>query len=173
MKLADMKKEELSEFAMVEIAFLLMKEKNKPFEYYQLMDQVAELKGMTNEEVKTRISFLYTDLNIDGRFLALGDNNWGLRSWYPLEQVEEEITSSVAKPKKKSKALLEDDELLDEYEEDEFEDLEDELDELNQEEDEDEDEEEDLFDDSEEELEEFDDNDEEEDFEDEEEEFSK
>ncbi|WP_413377848.1 DNA-directed RNA polymerase subunit delta [Alkalihalobacillus sp. 1P02AB] len=158
LKIADMRKEDLAEYAMVELAYLLMHEKNAAYEYYELLNEVASLKGMSKAEVKERMSFLYTDLNIDGRFLTLGDNRWGLRSWYPLEQVEEEITSSVAKPKKKAKALAldEDDDLLDEdFEEDEFEDLEDELDELSQEEDEDDEEEEASFKEQDSDLDDF------------------
>ncbi|KGA96042.1 DNA-directed RNA polymerase subunit delta [Alkalihalobacillus alcalophilus ATCC 27647 = CGMCC 1.3604] len=172
MKIADMRKEELAECAMVELAYLLMQEKNEAYEYYELINEVATLKGMSKTEVKERMSFLYTDLNIDGRFLTLGDNRWGLRSWYPLEQVEEEITSSVAKPKKKAKALAldEEDDLLDEdFEEDEFEDLEDELDELSQEEDEDEEEEEEeVFKDQDTDLDDFAEGDDEEETEEEE-----
>ncbi|KMK78229.1 DNA-directed RNA polymerase subunit delta [Alkalihalobacillus pseudalcaliphilus] len=166
MRIADIKKEDLAEYSMVELAYLLMQEKKEPFNYHILMAEIASLKEMSDEEVKERISFLYTDLNIDGRFLTLGDNLWGLRAWYPLEQVEEEITSSVSKPKKKAK-VAEDDEFLDEeYEEDEFEDLEDELDEISQDEDEDEDdkEEEDIYSEDDQDMEDdFDDVDDEDD----------
>lgn len=139
MNLQAMTKEELQEIPMVEIAFEVMKEERNPFDYYDLIKKVAELKGMSEEEVQARIANLYTDMNIDGRFHSLGDNRWGLKSWYPLEQAEEEITTPV-KPRKKSKEA--DDEDMDEdFEdyEDEYEDLEDELDEISNEEDADDD----------------------------------
>ncbi|WP_088104424.1 DNA-directed RNA polymerase subunit delta [Halalkalibacter urbisdiaboli] len=153
MNLKEMEKEELQELSMVEIAFAIMKEERKPFEYYDLVKRVAEIKGLSKEQVNDRIAYLYTDLNIDGRFLTLGDNQWGLKVWYPLEQAEEEITAPV-KPRKKVKDEEVED-LDDDFEdyEDEFEDLEDELDEISSEEDADDDD----FDDDDE-VEEFDDN---------------
>ncbi len=132
-----MDKEELLEMSMVEIAFEIMKESKKPFDYYELFRQVGQMKEMSEEQLNERISFLYTDMNIDGRFHSLGDNRWGLKSWYALEQAEEEITTPV-KPRKKAKADLDDiDTMDDDFEdyEDEYEDLEDELDEIADEED--------------------------------------
>ncbi|MFC0561118.1 DNA-directed RNA polymerase subunit delta [Halalkalibacter alkalisediminis] len=150
MSLQAMDQEELLEMSMVEIAYEIMKESKQPFDYYDLVKQVAAMKQMSEEQLNERIAYLYTDMNIDGRFHSLGDNRWGLKSWYPLEQSEEEITTPV-KPKKKAKAELDDvDTLDDDFEdyEDEYEDLEDELDELSNDED-DLDEDEDDFDDKE------------------------
>ncbi len=152
-----MDKEDLLEMSMVEIAFEIMKESKKPFDYYDLVKQVAAIKKMSDEQLNERIAYLYTDMNIDGRFHSLGDNRWGLKSWYPLEQSEEEITTPVkpkkkAKAKAKAKADLDDvDTMDDDFEdyEDEYEDLEDELDELSNDEDLD-DEDDDDFEDKEE-----------------------
>jgi DNA-directed RNA polymerase subunit delta len=157
-----MDREELLEMSMVEIAFEIMKESKNPFDYYDLAKQVAALKGMSEEELNERIAFLYTDMNIDGRFHSLGDNRWGLKSWYPLEQAEEEITTPV-KPRKKAKAELDDvDTMDDDFEdyEDEYEDLEDELDEIADDDDLDDD---DDFDDSDDDIEDLDADDDEED----------
>ncbi len=141
MTIRELSKEEISEMSMLEIAHGLMKEARKPFAYMDLLKQVSEAKGMSEEEMSNRISYLYTDLNIDGRFVVLGDNKWGLKSWYPLEQIEEELVQAQkAAPRKKKKSAVEDDELVDELDEDyedfedEFEDLEDELDEISNEE---------------------------------------
>ncbi|WP_078556186.1 DNA-directed RNA polymerase subunit delta [Bacillus alkalicellulosilyticus] len=136
--------EELKEMSMIEIAYEVMKEEKNPFTYNDLLKRVADLKGMSNEDVTNRIGALYTDLNIDGRFLCVGANTWGLRSWYPVEKVEEDFTVAPTKPaRKKAKAADEDIEEYEEYE-DEFEELEDELDEISAEDDSDEFESEDL-----------------------------
>jgi DNA-directed RNA polymerase subunit delta len=152
MKLKKMDKDVLREMSMVEVAFEIMKDKRNPYDYYDLVDKVAEVKGMKQEEVQERIANLYTDMNIDGRFHSLGDNRWGLKSWYPLEQAEEEITTPVKARKKAKVADVDDIEVHDdgfEDYEDEYEDLEDELDEISNDED-DEDDNEDDFDDKEE-----------------------
>ncbi len=153
-------KEELAEMSMVETAYALMVSEHKSYNFYDLLEEVAKRKGLSKSEMDAKISFLYTDLNIDGRFLTLGDNQWGLKAWYPHEQSEEEITSSVkpAKRRKKNKDDEDEDYLLDdELEEDEFEDLEDELDELADEEDQDDDEEDDSdeFSDKDEDLDDY------------------
>ncbi|KQL58848.1 MULTISPECIES: DNA-directed RNA polymerase subunit delta [Bacillaceae] len=161
--LQSLNQEQLDEMSMVEAAFAIMVDQKKAFNFYDLLEEVAKLKGLSRSEAEARISFLYTDLNIDGRFLTLGDNQWGLKAWYPHEQSEEEITHSV-KPKRRKTDEDEDDfDAIDELEEDEFEDLEDELDELADEEDhdEEEDEDDDFTDkDEDEDLGDFDDDDE-------------
>ncbi|MCK0470012.1 DNA-directed RNA polymerase subunit delta [Halalkalibacter sp. APA_J-10(15)] len=148
----ELSKDEVIEHSMVEIAYGIMKKGRKPYDYYDLMDEVAKVKGMNEEQVAERIANLYTDLNIDGRFHSLGDNTWGLKSWYALEQAEEEITTPV-KPKKKSKATADLDDDFDDYE-DEYEDLEDELDEIAMEDDADKDEESDEYSDGVEDIDE-------------------
>ncbi len=38
---------------------------------------MISLLGVTKEELGDRIAQFYTDLNIDGRFIALSDQTWG------------------------------------------------------------------------------------------------
>lgn len=160
------KPEEIKEMSMIEITFELMKEKKQPIVFNDLLKQIQEIKQLSEEEVMDRISYLYTDLNIDGRFICLGENRWGLRTWYPYEQAEEEVTPTVRR--KKAKKTDDDDidveldEDFDDFEEeldDDYEDLEDELDELVNDESEDTDEEFDLdIDEEEADIEDEDDN---------------
>src|SRR3954464_10168371 len=104
--------------SLIELAYELLANKKQAVSFKEIMDEVAKLKGLTEKDMKTRIAQFYTDLNIDGRFLAIGDNQWGLRIWYPVDQVVEEIINPVkAKKKKKAKKVVEEDLEFDDPEE--------------------------------------------------------
>lgn len=80
---------ELREMALVELAHEVLQSVNEPFYYRDLMRRVADLRQMSEAEVEEAIARLYTDINIDGRFVCTGDNVWGLRRWYPSERTTE------------------------------------------------------------------------------------
>lgn len=134
-------KDEILEMSMVEIAFEILKEEKQPIPFYEMLKRIAEMKEMSDEAVEARIAPFYTDMNIDGRFVCLGDNKWGLKAWYPVESSEEEL-STTNKPKRKK---VKDDD-FDVYDED-FEDVDYDNLELDDELDHDEDETDDLDDD--------------------------
>lgn len=159
--LAQYTKEQLEEMSLIDMAYVILENNNKQtIAFTEMMDQIVAVTGLTEDQVRAKIAQFYTDLNIDGRFLCLGDNRWGLRSWYPVEQAEEDTITQIKPKKKKGKKLKdEDDDLLDDFDDiDEDEDLDyDDLDDF---------EEEDLLDDEDDDS--FDDLDDTEEFEDEE-----
>jgi len=145
-----MTKEQLIEESMIDIAYAVLAERKEPITLLQLMDAIRKLNGITERVMRTKLQQFYTDMNIDGRFLAINDNRWGLREWYPVDQIEVETAPVVkVRKKKKKKALLEDDDLLEE-EDDEDELFDEEFDELID--DDDEDDEDDDDDEEEEEV---------------------
>ena len=121
LSLKQVTQEELQEMSLIEIAFELLKEKKQPVSFKELMDEITELRGLTEDEVRVRIAQFYTDLNIDGRFMTIGENRWGLRVWYPVDQTEEEHVTAVKPKKKKAKKVVDEDEDLDIEEYDELE----------------------------------------------------
>lgn len=125
--------EQLKELSLIELAYELFSETKEPISFYDLVDQMATVLGVTREALLEKLPQFYTELNIDGRFVCLGENRWGLRAWYPYDQAEEEVLP-VAKPKKKRKQVEEDDEFedYDASDEDEFEEEELELDEIDE-----------------------------------------
>lgn len=116
-------KEELKEMSMIEIAYALLSEKTdrQAISFQEIIDEIVKATEMSDTELKSRIAQFYTDINIDGRFLTVGENYWGLRGWYPFDQAEEDIVPA-AKPKKKKAKKAVVDEL------DDFDDLEEDLD---------------------------------------------
>lgn len=117
MSLKQYSEEQLKEMSLVEIAYEVFSDQKKPIAFQELTDKVSSLLGVGKEELEDRIAQFYTDLNIDGRFLALSDQTWGLRSWYPYDQLDEETQPTVKAKKKKAKKVVEEDLDLDEFEE--------------------------------------------------------
>lgn len=112
--LAQIDSERLSEMALVDIAYEILRETNRTYNFRELMDELVVLRNMTHEQLMAIIAQVYTEINIDGRFVCLGDNIWGLKRWYPTETVEETQEGGVSK---KKKAVIEDD--FDDYDSDE------------------------------------------------------
>ncbi len=107
--------EQVKEMSMLEVAYEIFIGRKDAITFNELVDEVAKTLKLSEEELSTRISQFYTDINIDGRFITLGDNRWGLRTWYPYEQIDEEVihTEKPKKKKKSKKKKNEDDELID------------------------------------------------------------
>lgn len=95
---------------MVEVAHAILEAKNEVLDFNQLLVEIQEYMELSDEALEARMARFYTDLNIDGSFISLGDNRWGLRDWYPIDSIDEEIATSmedeeVKKPRKKRKKV--------------------------------------------------------------------
>lgn len=82
----DLDPKTVAETSMVDLAFMILKKANNPFYYRDLMQEVARLKGLSDDEITNVIAQLYTEINIDGRFACVGQNLWGLKRWYPTDK---------------------------------------------------------------------------------------
>ncbi|OMP66712.1 DNA-directed RNA polymerase subunit delta [Domibacillus epiphyticus] len=137
MSLQQYSKEELKEMSFLELAHLILAEKREPVSFKEMLSQIQKHLEISDDEVKSRMVQFYTDLNIDGSFLPLGDNRWGLRAWYPVEKLEEETTTATVKTRKKKtkkavdddfeEEIIEDEDDLDDFEEDDFDEIEDDI----------------------------------------------
>lgn len=95
----------VEKLSMIELANLMMVDGKKALNFRDAFAEISEMKGFTTAEKESNITQFYTDLNVDGRFITLGDNVWGLKRWYPVEQMDEEITNTPKKKKKTKKEL--------------------------------------------------------------------
>jgi DNA-directed RNA polymerase subunit delta len=121
MSLEQFTQEELKEMSLIDIAYELLVVKKQPASFQEIMDEVTAALGLSETEVRARIAQFYTDLNIDGRFLSMGENRWGLRIWYPVDQSEEEVITPTKPKKKKAKKAVDDDDLdFDDVDEDDI-----------------------------------------------------
>lgn len=80
---------EVNELSAIEIAYEIFEQTKKSFAFKALANEIADLKEMPSERLTDLYSQLYTQINIDGRFIHLGKNEWGLKSWYPIGKTEE------------------------------------------------------------------------------------
>lgn len=114
----EMTKEQLAEESFIDLAYAILDEKKSAISFNQLVGEIQSIVGLTDEEMKARLVQFYTDLNVDGRFLVNTESGWGLRSWYKIETIEEETAPTVKTRKKKTKAVADDEDLIELEEED-------------------------------------------------------
>lgn len=96
-----------SELSMVEVAHAILAYHGEAMAFADLTNEIQQYLGKSDEEIRERLSQFYTDLNVDGSFISLGDNTWGLRAWYPFESIDEATIGETDedRPKKKSRKV--------------------------------------------------------------------
>lgn len=126
--------ENIEELSSIEVAHAILEETGDVYDFTALMVAIQDYLNVSEQEMEAKMTRFYTDINIDGRFISLGDNRWGLRAWYPIDSIDEEIVSSIddedlprrrrRKKKRKLNAFDENDDMID-YNDDDPEDLDD------------------------------------------------
>lgn len=100
---------------MEEVAHAILEDNGKAMSFADIVNDIQEFMGTTDKEIRERLPQFYTDINDDGSFISLGENVWGLRTWYPYDSVDEEVNhpedaDDVKTPKiKRVNAFLDDD----------------------------------------------------------------
>ncbi|GAB3789319.1 DNA-directed RNA polymerase subunit delta [Virgibacillus kimchii] len=101
--------EELERMSKIELANALLMDEKKTMDFQDIYAKVAEIKNLSEEDQQAGIAQFYTDLNVDGRFLTVGSNKWGLKRWYPVDKIDEDVAAAPKKKKKKKKKAAEED----------------------------------------------------------------
>ncbi|WP_226036271.1 DNA-directed RNA polymerase subunit delta [Aquibacillus saliphilus] len=104
MGIKDYTKDHLETLSMIQMANEILIEENKATDFREMFDRIAKMKKFTKAQKDENIAQFYTDMNTDGRFMTIGSGLWGLKNWYPIEQIEEELTAAPKKKKKKKAA---------------------------------------------------------------------
>ncbi|UDI77806.1 DNA-directed RNA polymerase subunit delta [Staphylococcus taiwanensis] len=97
MKIQDYTKEMVDEKSFIDMAYTLLHDKGTTMNLYDIIDEFRSLGDYEFEEIENRVVQFYTDLNTDGRFLNVGENQWGLRDWYSVDDIEEKIAPTIQK----------------------------------------------------------------------------
>lgn len=84
--------ERKNEISMIRVAKAVLDEKGEVMDFNDIIVEVANFIEIDENEMNKRMPQFYTDLNVDGEFISLGDNNWGLRNWYPVDSINEVLT---------------------------------------------------------------------------------
>lgn len=70
-----------SELSMLEATEMLIKRKIKPQKFSKIAKEVFETIGVSDDgNMAERTAQLYTDLSLSGKFVAMGDDLWDLKS---------------------------------------------------------------------------------------------
>ena len=108
MKLTQFDGQNKNELSMIEVAHAILDQKGEILDFSALLKEVQDFLNLNTKEFASKTSQFYTDLNIDGSFISLGENRWGLRSWYPIDFIDEEVTQGnedeAPRRKKRKKA---------------------------------------------------------------------
>ncbi len=68
----------------VDLAFHILKAKSQPMYYRTLIEEVFRVKPYSGDEVLA-IAAVHTQINLDTRFIYLGQGQWGLKYWVPAK----------------------------------------------------------------------------------------
>lgn len=149
-ELEKLKGQDRSELSLIEVAHAILQESGEVYDFNQLLEFLQNYLSLSDADLEKKMVRFYTDLNVDGRFISLGDNRWGLRSWYAIDEIDEEIINSIEdedlprhrRRKKKStlNAFAEGDDDVIDYNDDDPEDIDDIYDQIDEEDDEEDDE---------------------------------
>lgn len=82
-----------SELSLIEVAYAILQQQGEVMAFADLVNAIQKYLNKEDQEIREKLPQFYTDLNIDGSFISLGDNYWGLRAWYPIDAIDEEISS--------------------------------------------------------------------------------
>jgi len=108
-----------NELSMIEVAHAILEQRGDVMDFSDLVNQIQNYLETSDSEIRDSLAQFYTDLNIDGSFISLGDNRWGLRSWYAIDSIDEEVNHGIddededtprRRKRKKVNAFISDDE---------------------------------------------------------------
>ena len=97
--------------SMVDVAYSILKNGPLSMKFKDLYDEVLKLKEMSEEDGRKAISQFYTNLTLDGRFVDLKDNEWGLRERETYDKVHIDMNAVYSELDEEAKMNVDDEEL--------------------------------------------------------------
>lgn len=82
----------IDEIAMIDVAKAVLEQKGEVMTFADILEDVSKFLKISDKDLERRVPQFYTDINVDGEFISLGENSWGLRTWYPVDSINEVLT---------------------------------------------------------------------------------
>ncbi|MCQ2776235.1 MAG: DNA-directed RNA polymerase subunit delta [Bacilli bacterium] len=73
--------------SLIDYAFDYLDSNANPVSFADMWAYIKETAGLTEEVAAAKVSRLYTNLMLDGRFVTLGENMWDLRVRHTFDKV--------------------------------------------------------------------------------------
>lgn len=73
--------------SLLDLAYDYLSNSDTAVTFQDMWKYVKETANLTDEEAAAKVSRLYTNLMLDGRFVTLGDNTWDLRVRHTFDKV--------------------------------------------------------------------------------------
>ena len=117
--------------SFVDTAYDIVVKNGAELPFATLWNNVCEELGLTQEDRVARVSYFYTQLTLDGRFVTLGENVWDLRIRHTFDKVHIDMNEVYSEDEEELEFIPEDDDDIkddvdrltsedeDDYEEDE------------------------------------------------------
>lgn len=88
-----MDRELATETSLVDIAYLILNDTNQSYHYREIMDMITRVRDVHPDEYIHSLARLFTEMNIDGRFITTGNGVWGLKRWYAMDKSNDKVSS--------------------------------------------------------------------------------
>ncbi len=80
-----------SNMSMLEVAESLMSRKKTPQSFKKIAQEVSELMGLSEDELKKRVARFYADLTLSGKFVNVSGDKWDLKNRQKYEVFEHQF----------------------------------------------------------------------------------
>lgn len=102
------------EKSLLDYGYEIISASKEPISFIDLFNKIVEAADLklSQNEAKTKMSKVYTQLSLDGRFILLTNNTWDLKVRHKYEQINLDTLDAAAYDEEENSADAEEEELL-------------------------------------------------------------
>lgn len=76
--------------SLVDVAYAVLKDKKESISFAELFSKVCDLAEISTDKASDVVASFFTNLSLDGRFVTIKNNEWGLRKNYKFDDYHKE-----------------------------------------------------------------------------------